>query len=1004
MAIVGVVTNKGLTESVKASSNKGWAIHPTRFGVSADSGELRPTREDTKLIWYEAPISDQTVVSENTIQFVCTIPPQVIETDERINEIYLFGENSEDQSEFLLAVGQPTDTITYFKDGTITLRMHVTLANVQASQVFEIKYAGHRSIEDHNQNSDAHQELFGALSDQIKSLGDAILVENQVSSGGAVYIDRKSGTAQVDDAKFYHKGILKRVPAASFAIPLSGTVSLGIWTGVDEKGEETLSWGTRYSAAGDAYHEVHIIQDGFLMTLTDGTIKEEPVHTSVARYDRDANGSYVVHGMDVRITETGDSHYVVQIGEGKAHIDGTEIDQPRIVERTYNFDPDTERVVAELHQFQPDEKGQMGVVVDNMPIATHEPVKVTYTKRSTLGIERGQVSGTSDFIVENLLTVHSIRYGTSSFLEGRDFLIKGSLIDWSPLGAEPPTGSLFTIDCEHIVERTIPESDVLESGFTFEGAIVGSNFHIEYETLLPRKDLIVLERNGAINRIRGKGDTRALSAPKAPAGTLAIAELGHHWTSGINPAVQNTGVVAIRADELTAMKQNITNLFDMMAEERIARMAAGDDPRTKRGIFVDAFVDDSQRDGGAIQTAMVNSAAGELTLSSDVHTMDTKDISKNDAPNGLAMLPYTLRTVLSQNLSSSSMKVNPYSAFDPIPPAIKLSPALDNWTVSQNLRRTITQTRTRTERVRSSTFSRMFNTSASTLTRLTGSNTKQNLVERTEELPHLRELRVSFEIAGFKPNEKVSSIKFGSTDVTPSLDSFGLPPLDTTLLAGSNSELDTRPLYDGASKAVTDWQRGSYSSSGARPNELTPWSLKGGRVNYGANSGTYVTLTSPDTFDNYDATVRVRGTNGDDDWVGVVLASLTVSGKTHTLMALRATREGKNAWRLIINAGQSGQVNLFENQNRHESIDKKGVWSTFPDGSTIQIERKGNTFKVSASKMGERAIEPASTFSFSLDDHAALKVFKKPCSWGFAALSQPCSFEVLSHSNKGNIG
>lgn len=1003
MAIVGVVTNTGLTESVRASSNKGWAIHPTRFGISADSGELRPTREDTKLIWYEAPISDQTVVSENTIQFVCTIPPQVIDTDEQINEIYLFGENSEDQSEFLLAVGQPTDTITYFKDGTITLRMHVTLANVQASQVFEIKYAGHRSIEDHNQNDDAHQELFGALSDQIKSLGDAILIENQVSSGGAVYIDRTSGTAQVDDAKFYHQGILKRVPAASFAIPLSGSVSLGIWTGKTEQGEDTLVWGTRYSPAGDAFHEVHLIQDGFLMTLTDGTIKDEPVHTSVARYDRDANGSYIVHGMNVRIRETGDNHYVVQIGEGKAHIDGSEIDQPRIIERTYDFDPDTERVVAELHQFQPDEKGQMGVVVDNQPIAAHEPVKVTYTKRSTLGVERGQIAGTADFIVENLLTVHSIRYGTSSFLEGRDFVIKGSTIDWSPIGAEPPTGSLFTIDCEYIVERTIPESDVLESGFTFEGAITGTNFHVEYETLLPRKDLIVLERDGTVNRIRGKGDTRALSAPKPPAGTLAIAELGHHWTSGINPAVENTGVVAVRADELTAMKENITNLYDLMAEERIARMAAGDDPRTKRGIFVDAFVDDNQRDGGAIQTAMVNAAAGELTLSSDVHTMDTKGLSTDDAPNGLAMLPYTLRNVLSQDYSTSSMKVNPYSAFDPIPPAIKLSPALDNWTITQNLRRTITQTRTRREMVRAATFSSMFNTSSSSLTRLMGNNTAQNVVTRSEELPHLRELRVSFEVKGFKPNEKVSKIKFGSIDVTPSLDSFGLPALDTTLLAGSNSALDTRPLYAGANEAVTGWQRNSFSSSGARPNELTPWSLKGGRVHYGANSGTYVTLTSPDTFDNYDATVRVRGTNGDDDWVGVVLASLTINGKTNTLTALRATRDGVHAWRLLVNAGQAGSRSLLESEKRYASIDKKGVWSTFPDGTTIQIERKGDSFKVSASKMGERVIEPASTFSFSLDDHADLEVFKKPCSWGFAALSQPCSFEVLSHSNKGNI-
>ncbi|MDK1290227.1 DUF4815 domain-containing protein [Pseudoalteromonas umbrosa] len=1006
MAIVGVVTNKGLTESVRASSSKGWAIHPTRFGISADSGELRPTREDTKLIWYEAPISDQTVVSENTIQFVCTIPPQVIETDQHINEIYLFGENSEDQSEFLLAVGQPTETITYFKDGTITLRMHVTLANVQASQVFEIKYAGHRSIEDHNTSEDAHQELFGALSDQIKSLGDAILVDNQVSSGGAIYIDRKAGTAQIDDAKFYHNGILKRVPGASFVIPLSGKISVGIWTGKNDQDEETLVWGTRYHPAGDAYHEVHIIQDGFLMTLTEGVIKEEPVHSSVVRYDREANGSYVVHGMNVGIAQTGDDHYIVQIGAGKAHIDGSEVDLPRITERTYNFDPDTERVVAELHRFLPDEKGQMGVVVDNQPIATQKPVKVTYSKRSTLGIQRGNgtSAGGSDFLTENLLTVHSVKYGTTTFLEGRDYQIRGGLLDWSPMGAEPPPGSRYTVDFEYIQEITLPEDQVLESGFTFEGAIIGSNFHVEYEALLPRKDLIVLERDGSLSRIKGKGDTRALTAPKAPAGTLALAELGQHWTSGIDPAVENTGVVAVRADDLNAMRDNISNLFDMVAEERIARMASGDDPRPKRGIFVDAFVDDSQRDGGAIQTAMVNAEAGELTLSSDVHTMDTKDISKADAPNGIAMLPYSLRTVLEQNFSTSSMKVNPYSAFDPIPPTIKLSPALDNWTVSNNLRTTITQTRTRREMVRASTFRSRFNSNASSITRTTGSTVRQNTLTRNNELPYLRELRVSFEIAGFKPGEKVTDIRFGSTDVTPSLDSFGLPPLDTTLLVGDNSDLDTRPLYDGASEAITSWVRQSFHANGPRPNELTPWSLKGGRVNYGANSGTYVTLTSRDTFDNFDTTVRVRGTNGDDDWIGLVLASITTNGQTHTLSAVRATRDGKLAWRLLVNAGQTGAISLFEEQNRFASVDKKGVWSTFPEGTTIRVIRKGTSFKVLTSKMGELLLDESSAYTFDIDDHEALKVFKSPCAWGFVSYSQPCSFEVLSHTNAGNIG
>jgi hypothetical protein len=1001
MAIIGVVTNKGLAESVKVSSNQGWSIFPTRFGVSAGSGDLRPTREDTHLMWHQAPITDQTVVSENTIQFVCTIPPQVVETDEHINEIYLFGENSVDNTEFLLAIGQPTETITYFPDGSITLRMHVTLANVQASQVFEFKYTGHRSIEDHNLSVDAHTEVFGALSDQIKSLGESILVENQVFSGGAVYIDHDTSTAQIHDGKFYHNGILYSVPAGSFSVPLSGSVGLGVWVGKDDNDEVTTVWGSRYTPAGKSFHEVHILEDGYLKTKSTGTQLNEPVHTSVTRYDREANGSYIVHGMNVRVTETGNNHYVVQVAEGKAHVNGNEVSQRKIVEKTYNFDPDTERVLAELHRFIPDEKGEMDIMVDNQPIATDQPVKVTYTKSSTLGVERGQVAGTPDFIVPNLLTVKAVRYGTSTFLVNRDFKISGANIDWSPAGSEPPTGSLYTIECEHLREKVIDAIDLYATGLTFSGAIPDTNFHVEYETLLPRKDSIVISQTGELNRIKGKGDTRGLSAPRTPAGSLHIAELTHHWTPGIHPLLANTGVVKIRADDLSEMQSNIENLYELMAEERLARQADGDDPRSKRGIFVDAFLDDGQRDGGAVQTALIDGESQELSLSFDVHTMDTKEFNKDDAPNGIVMLPYSLRVVINQEYATGVMLVNPYSAFAPIPPSMSVTPAIDNWTIQGNTRSTISKTKRRAERVRGALFSRMFGRSSSgRVTRSTNNAVSSRTIKTTELLPHLRELNISFDVKGFKPLETVTSLHFGRNDVTDSLGDYGIKPVTNTLLVGSNSLLDTRPLFMSASDAVLNWRRTSHTPSGNDNTQLAGWSVSDGRIAFPSNSGTLVALTSNDTFDNFDVTVRIRGHN-DDDWSGVIIAAVTVGNKTHTLSAMRATRDGRETWKLVKNYRQSDEQVYSSGSGwtpQQTLLQNKGTWASHPDGTTIRVRRKGRIIECWASKFGNRNIELGSRFALDITSTP----FVVPSAWGFACFSQASTFEVISQVNNGN--
>lgn len=96
MAVVGIITNAGLTQVQQAANNQGFFIYPSGFGVSSTAGVLDPTRTTPNGgNWYGTPtqpgaISGRVVENPNTIKFICTIPPGEALGVTAINEIYLY--------------------------------------------------------------------------------------------------------------------------------------------------------------------------------------------------------------------------------------------------------------------------------------------------------------------------------------------------------------------------------------------------------------------------------------------------------------------------------------------------------------------------------------------------------------------------------------------------------------------------------------------------------------------------------------------------------------------------------------------------------------------------------------------------------------------------------------------------------------------------------------------------------------------------------------------------
>lgn len=194
MAVIGLVTNEGLSKSIEAELNVGWKIHPLRFAVSATAGDLSATRTYASMntLWYDHAIGGVVDMSPNTLQFSCTIPPGAVGSLEDINEIYLIAQDNF-AVDFLLGIGQPEDTIVYDPSGSINLRLQITIVNVDISSVYQFDYTQAVEISEHNIDPNSHPDLRALLT----SFG-----------GKTVYVDTTPYDAEVGDLIYVNSSSL----------------------------------------------------------------------------------------------------------------------------------------------------------------------------------------------------------------------------------------------------------------------------------------------------------------------------------------------------------------------------------------------------------------------------------------------------------------------------------------------------------------------------------------------------------------------------------------------------------------------------------------------------------------------------------------------------------------------------------------------------------------------------------------------------------------------------
>ncbi|OAM01648.1 DUF4815 domain-containing protein [Wolbachia endosymbiont of Dactylopius coccus] len=615
------------------------------------------------------------------------------------------------------------------------------------------------------QSAELNETQEYALS-KLKGIGDAIFRDGDVITGSNCIIDRETGKVTLESGKIYLRGAVRKVEKEEFIIPLSTTVRIGVYyleSTITELEDENLrdpAVGTRnYQEIGAARLKVSTIwgyqAEGLSPRFSEGEfypiyniengvlIEHSPppqaniVTTALARYDKEANGSYVVNGLEVMFLQKEEGEggkKIFVINEGKAHVDGYEIELPHSIRVSFDEDPDIKSVESEPHTFQPNSQRVMELKVNDFPIS--EIKKVDITVQKTITVTHGSYSGAVDPIPDSaVLEIIQVKQGNVIYENSVDYKLNAGNVDWSLPGKEPAPGSSYQIT--YRCRTHISPEDISEEGCKVKGAVDNSLVLIDYTWKMPRYDLITIDSKGVVRRIKGISHSWRPSMPKAPSGQLLLCYIHQTWKNGEKEGVKivNSAIHAVPMNELEAMKKGINDLYALVAQERLRSDANSREPTTKKGVFVDSFFDDDMRDQGISQSAAIVNK--ELILPIDVTIADI------DGGEKTYLLPYELEPVLEKLLQTKGEKINPYQAFDPVPAQITLNKNIDHWTeVKTNWKSLVT---------------RVFNVKETT----------ELLSSTSYETEFMREAVQNFEIEGFEPNEKLKEVKFDGISITP---------------------------------------------------------------------------------------------------------------------------------------------------------------------------------------------------------------------------------------------
>lgn len=608
---------------------------------------------------------------------------------------------------------------------------------------------------------------------RFKRFGSALFKDGDVVRNAQVVINPNSGSVQAESGSVYLRGDVRGVPSRNFSIPVTGEVSIGVYllesvvTSLEDPGLRDPVAGTRnYQEPGAArlkveprwgwdgeelsteFYPVYEVLDGVLKAK-EVPPSMEAISQAIARYDRDsAGGGYVVSGLNAtKLNDLQDGTQVYSVSAGKAYVRGFPMEFKASTRLEIDPAPDLNFVDSEP-QVSESETSQR-VSLDYTPVANITSVRIT--KRKTVTMTHGAYSGALDQIEdEAVLLIESVKQGGVTYTQGTDYRLTSGKVDWSLSGAEPATGSTYTVVYQAIT--VVTPTSVDSTGCTVSGAVLGSLILVSYNQKLPRIDRICIDDEGVMRYVKGVSSAYNPTPPVIPKTMLPIATVVQTWDS--KRKVINDSVRVFPMDKIAELSDRVDLALALIAQQRLESDINVRNAGAKKGLFTDPFIDDEQRDQGIWQNGAVFDGELSLPVAVSVAHIDSR------GPEALSLLAYGSEGIVLQQTSyTTAMKVNPYMAFAPLPADVTLSPSIDRWAALK----TVWASRETKTIVKGSG-------GAGLLEKVVSTTTTSSLLSTTTRVidSELRQIDVLFSIDGFGAGEQLASVKFDGVSVTPS--------------------------------------------------------------------------------------------------------------------------------------------------------------------------------------------------------------------------------------------
>ena len=617
-------------------------------------------------------------------------------------------------------------------------------------------------------------EIQSVLSDRIQKIANVLFKDGSIVRDGAATIDAATGAVNMAAGAIYVKGAVREVSSATFTIPTTGTLSIGVRmtetevteledpelrdpaTGTrnyNEPGagrtQRTIAWGWDGDGGTGTFYSIYSVENAALVTQVEPPQLDGVVQL-IARYDRESNGNYAVRGLKT-VSQGSDvtgNNYLFTITQGVGNVLGFKVDKPASTQKSFTKNPDLFTVNNEPHSSTG--AGTQTVTLNYKPV--NDIIDVVCTLEKTVTISHGAFTGAIDALPDTaVLSIQSVVQGGTTYTLGNDYNLTSDQVDWSPGGAEPAPGSTYTVTYRYLDSVTPANIDPDAGTFEVTGAVASTLILVDYRWKLPRYDLLTMDKEGGFHVIKGVSSrfTPAIPYTSVPESQLLLSSIYYDWFSTSTPKVEDIGTRVTDMDDLRRMKKAIVDLYDLVAIERLERDLASKEPTAKYGTFADPFKDDDLRDFGISQDAVVINNELQLKITGT-------QVSPTQGNDTRQTLSYTEAQVLAQDLRTGTMLINPYQSFDPVPALVSLDPSVDIWTVVDDVNNGTTDTQ------------RTVIESAGLL--FGGSWTEETLEligSEVSTLEWIRSRTVNFTVSGFGAGEQLQSVTFAGEDVTP---------------------------------------------------------------------------------------------------------------------------------------------------------------------------------------------------------------------------------------------